>query len=54
MMNKYCEVKQMRCLHTLNGRVFPKVFWMPFRDVATETGVDRSVWMAAETACSSW
>lgn len=40
-------------LPTLKGRAFPKVFWIPFRAVATETGVDRTVWMAAETACSS-
>lgn len=40
-------------LPTLKGRAFPKVFWIPFRAVATETGVDRTAWMAAETACSS-
>lgn len=39
---------------TLNGRAFPRVFWMPFSAVATDTGMDRTVWMAAETTCSSW
>lgn len=38
----------------MNGRAFPRVFWMPFRAVATVTGMDRTVWMAAETVCSSW
>lgn len=48
------KVELMKCLQTLNGRAFPRVFWMPFRAVATDTGVDRTVWMAAETACNSW
>lgn len=40
-------------LCTLNGRGFPRVFWIPFRAVATVTEVDRTVWMAADTVWSS-
>lgn len=53
-LQRLCQtVKLVRCLQTLNGKALPRVFWMPFRAVATDTGVDRTVWMAAETACSS-
>lgn len=38
---------------TLKGRAFPKVFWIPLRAAATETGEDRRAWIAAETASSS-
>lgn len=39
---------------TLKGNIFPRVLWRPLRAAVTETGVDRTAWMAAETVCSSW
>lgn len=47
------KAELMKSLQTLKGRALPRVFWMPFRAEATDTGVDRTVWMAAETARSS-
>ena len=41
-------------LLTLNGSALPRIFWMPFRAVVMETGVERTVWMAAATVFSSW
>ena len=43
-----------RDLLTLNGSALPRIFWMPFRAVVMETGVERTVWIAAATVCSSW